>query len=133
MFPFAAIKPNTVRMYRLRVPLNAGAEWKDLELVHTYQDKDYFSNSWPTKLAANGHYVFAPTSFGEVFIWNMSNAQLIATLVDHKDLEVRDVLLHPQRHLLISCGHDSQIRVYTPAEIELKPKEGPKANGSARK
>ena len=36
----AAIKPNTVRLYRLRVP-DASGEWKELELVQTYQDKEY--------------------------------------------------------------------------------------------
>jgi len=72
-------------------------------------------------------------SFGELFVWNLVTAQLTATLVEHKEREVRDALLHPLRPLLFSCGHDSQIRVYASAEKPAAAAADKKPNGTAAK
>jgi WD40 repeat protein len=75
-----------------------------LETVHTYNHPEYVSNSWLIKIRSNGRYLFAPTSNGKVFVWNLKTTKLAAILHDHADEEVRDLLLHDTKPYLFSCG-----------------------------
>ncbi|ORE10696.1 WD40 repeat-like protein [Rhizopus microsporus var. microsporus] len=108
-------KPNTCTLHKLVYPTQDGEQFK-FEQVKKYQDEDYHSNSWLVKIASNGRYLLAPTIYGQIFVFNMLSGQVTAILKDHQDMEVRDVIFHPYRPLLFSCGDDGCVKVYTYSE-----------------
>ncbi|CEG79663.1 hypothetical protein RMATCC62417_14103 [Rhizopus microsporus] len=110
-----ASKPNTCTLHKLVYPTQDGEQFK-FEQVKKYQDEDYHSNSWLVKIASNGRYLLAPTIYGQIFVFNMLSGQVTAILKDHQDMEVRDVIFHPYRPLLFSCGDDGCVKVYTYSE-----------------
>jgi WD40 repeat protein len=102
----------------------------ELETVHTYLHPEFTSNSWLIKINTNGRYLFSPTSNGKIFIWNMATTKLAAILHDHGDEEVRDLLLHPTKPFLFTCGDDASVKVY-----KSEPKAAKKVvpNGEEKK
>ncbi|KAJ3124236.1 hypothetical protein HK098_001298 [Nowakowskiella sp. JEL0407] len=108
-------KPNTVNLHKLIYPTEKGGEFM-LEIVRQYRHEDYHSNSWYTKIASNGRYIAAPTFNGQVFIFNIKSGAVTGILRDHKELEVRDVIFHPTRSLLFSCGDDGVVHIYRSSE-----------------
>ncbi|KAG1053228.1 hypothetical protein G6F43_004683 [Rhizopus delemar] len=105
-------KPNTCTLHKLVYPTKDGEQFR-LEQVKKYQNEDYHSNSWLVKITSNGRYLLAPTIYGQIFVFNMLTEQVTAILKEHQDMEVRDVIFHPYRPLLFSCGDDGCVKVYT--------------------
>jgi WD40 repeat protein len=96
----------------------------NLETVSTFMHPEYTSNSWLIKINSNGRYLFAPTSNGKVFIWNIKTTKLAAILHDHAEDEVRDVILHKTRPLLLTCGDDATVKVYkSEPKVAMKRRE----------
>ncbi|KAL0477070.1 hypothetical protein AKO1_006131 [Acrasis kona] len=95
-------------------------QW-NIKTISTFKHPEYLSNSWLTKIntSFNKRYLFAPTSNGKVFIWNIQTNKLAAVLHDHADEEVRDVTIHPTKNLLLTCGDDAKAKIY-----KSEPKEG---------
>ncbi|KAF9911170.1 hypothetical protein BX616_010648 [Lobosporangium transversale] len=100
---------NSCTLHKLVYPDTKGGKWYLTE-VKRYQDEEYFSNAWLIKIASNGRYLMAPTCTGEVFIFNLKTGQVTGTLKDHDDVEVRDIIFHPTRPLLLTSG---DVKVYT--------------------
>ncbi|KAI9321404.1 WD40-repeat-containing domain protein [Dichotomocladium elegans] len=104
--------PNTCTLHKLVFPTTQGGTFQ-LEQVKKYSHEDYHANSWLVKITSNGRYLLAPTIYGQVFVFNMSSGQLTAILKEHEDVEVRDVIFHPYRPLIFSCGDDGCVKAYT--------------------
>ncbi|KAI8078925.1 uncharacterized protein B0P05DRAFT_571610, partial [Gilbertella persicaria] len=98
-------KPNTCTLHKLIYPTKPNDKFK-LEEVKRYQSEDYHSNSWLVKITSNGRYILAPTIYGQIFVFNMLTGSVSAILKEHQDMEVRDVVFHPYRPLIFSCGDD---------------------------
>lgn len=64
----------------------------------------YHANSWLVKITSNGRYLLAPTIYGQIFVFNMLSGQVTAIIKEHQDVEIRDVIFHPYRSLIFSCG-----------------------------
>ena len=93
----------------------------------------YHSNSWLVKLACNGRVLAAPTVNGRVVLFSLETGKPIGSLRDHEglpiahararafaadpdrgaakrtipaaaDREVRDVLFHPTKQVVLTCG-----------------------------
>jgi len=64
----------------------------------------YHANSWLVKITSNGRYLLAPTIYGQIFVFNIKSGQVTAIIKEHQDMEVRDVIFHPYRPLIFSCG-----------------------------
>ena len=47
--------------------------------------------------------MLAPTTVGRIFVWNLRTKELTAVLKGHVG-EVRDILFHPTKRLLLTCG-----------------------------
>jgi len=105
------VNPNTCQLRKLVVPEKGQGKFR-LEEVNVYSHTDYRSNIWMLKLATNGRYVLSPTVEGKVFVWNLRSAELVAILNDHANREVRDILFHPTRKILLTSGDDSVVRIY---------------------
>ncbi|KAI9202680.1 WD40-repeat-containing domain protein [Polychytrium aggregatum] len=103
--------PNKVKIYKLIYPNRLGGQFEIRE-VKSFQDDDYVSNSWLTKVTCNQKYVAAPTCDGRIFIYHMQTGNVSAILRGHEELEVRDVIFHPTRPLLFSCADDGCVKVY---------------------
>jgi WD40 repeat protein len=56
------------------------------------------------KMATNKRYLLAPTMDGKVFVWNLRSAQLVGILNDHDGAEIRDIIFHPTKRMLLTCG-----------------------------
>ncbi|KAF9156148.1 hypothetical protein BG015_007046 [Linnemannia schmuckeri] len=108
---------NSCTLHKLVYPTTKGGKWYLTE-VKKFQDEEYFSNAWLIKISSNGRYLMAPTCTGEVFIYNLKTGQVTGVLKDHDDVEVRDVIFHPTRPLLLTSGDDGQVRVYTYSKPE---------------
>ncbi|KAI9305369.1 WD40-repeat-containing domain protein [Cunninghamella echinulata] len=104
--------PNTCTLHRLWYPKQSGDPFQ-LEEIKKYKHEDYHSNSWLVKIASNGRYLFAPTLYGQIFVFNILTGQVTSIIKEHQDMEVRDIIIHPYFPLLISCGDDGTARVYT--------------------
>ncbi|KAI8137988.1 WD40-repeat-containing domain protein [Fennellomyces sp. T-0311] len=123
--------PNTCTLHKLTFPSSRGGKFQ-LDQVKRFTHEDYHANSWLVKITSNGRYLLAPTIYGQIFVFNMSSGQLTAILKEHegirkegemgivgivlnctKDMEVRDVIFHPYRPLLFSCGDDGSVKIYT--------------------
>ncbi|KAJ3211968.1 hypothetical protein HDU82_004379 [Entophlyctis luteolus] len=107
------LKPvsNTVFMHRLTYPAAVGGEFR-LQDVASFAHPSYQSNSWPTKVATNTRILVAPTNVGDVVIFNLASGRVAGILRDHKEVEVRDALLHPTKPLLFTCSDDGTVKVY---------------------
>ncbi|OBZ84257.1 hypothetical protein A0J61_07685 [Choanephora cucurbitarum] len=105
-------KPNTCTLHKLIYPTQPNEKFR-LEEIKRYQNPDYHSNSWLVKITSNGRYILAPTIYGQIFVFNMLTGNVSAILKDHQDMEVRDVIFHPYRPLVFSCGDDGCVKVYT--------------------
>ncbi|KAI8069307.1 WD40-repeat-containing domain protein [Gongronella butleri] len=107
-----ASTPNTCCLHRLVIPKTANKPFV-LEEVHRYKHEEYHANSWLVKIASNGRYLVAPTIYGQLFVFNLLTGKATGVIKSHENIEVRDVLFHPYRPLLFSCGDDGNIKVYT--------------------
>ncbi|EPB83107.1 hypothetical protein HMPREF1544_10145 [Mucor circinelloides 1006PhL] len=105
-------KPNTCTLHRLIYPTKAEDSF-ELEQFKTYQHEEYHANSWLVKITSNGRYLLAPTIYGQIFVFNIKSGQVTAIIKEHQDMEVRDVIFHPYRPLIFSCGDDGCVKVYT--------------------
>ncbi|KAF8936661.1 WD40-repeat-containing domain protein [Dissophora ornata] len=103
---------NSCTLHKLVYPDTKGGKWYLTE-VKRFQDEEYFSNAWLIKIASNGRYLMAPTCTGEVFIYNLKTGQVTGILKDHDDVEVRDIIFHPTRPLLLTSADDGIVKVYT--------------------
>jgi WD40 repeat protein len=67
----------------------------------------FFANSWPAHITSNGRYLAAPTSQGEVFIWNLRTGDLVSVLTDHEGTPSTNPSFPPQlrRRLVVMSGH----------------------------
>ncbi|RUS28424.1 WD40-repeat-containing domain protein [Jimgerdemannia flammicorona] len=110
--------PNTCTLHRLVYPEKKGAPFR-LDVVRKYKHADYFANSWLVKIASNGRYILAPTPYGQVFVYNIGTGEVTAMLKDHEDLEVRDVLFHPYRPLVFTCG-DGELGIFVPSPDRIR-------------
>ncbi|KAI7852340.1 WD40-repeat-containing domain protein [Circinella umbellata] len=104
--------PNTCTLHKLTYPNTRGGKFQ-LDQVKKFTHEDYHANSWLVKITSNGRYLLAPTIYGQIFVFNMATSQLTAILKEHEDMEVRDVIFHPYRPLLFSCGDDGSVKIYT--------------------
>ncbi|KAI9252833.1 WD40-repeat-containing domain protein [Phascolomyces articulosus] len=109
--------PNTCTLHKLTYPNTRGGKFQ-LDQVKKFTHEDYHANSWLVKITSNGRYLLAPTIYGQIFVFNMSTSQLTAILKEHEDMEVRDVIFHPYRPLLFSCGDDGSVKIYTYKNVE---------------
>ncbi|KAL9550086.1 hypothetical protein MBANPS3_004897 [Mucor bainieri] len=105
-------KPNTCTLHKLIYPTKA-KDGFTLEQYKTYQHEEYHANSWLVKITSNGRYLLAPTIYGQIFVFNIKSGQVTAIIKEHQDMEVRDVIFHPYRPLIFSCGDDGCVKVYT--------------------
>ncbi|KAI8384971.1 WD40-repeat-containing domain protein [Radiomyces spectabilis] len=105
-------KPNTCTLHKLIYPKETGGKF-ELEETKRFSHEDYHANSWLVKITSNGRYILAPTIYGQIFVFNILTGHLTAILKDHEDIEVRDVVFHPYRPLIFSCGDDGFVKVYT--------------------
>ncbi|KAI8967594.1 WD40-repeat-containing domain protein [Mycotypha africana] len=96
-------KPNTCTLHKLIYPTEKDGKF-ELETVRRYTDEEYHSNSWLVKITSNGRYILAPTIYGQIFVFNMATGQVTAIIKEHEDIEVRDVIFHPYKPLIFSCG-----------------------------
>ncbi|KAI8075901.1 WD40-repeat-containing domain protein [Gilbertella persicaria] len=105
-------KPNTCTLHKLVYPTTIGGKFR-LETVKRFTHEDYHSNSWLVKITSNGRYILAPTIYGQIFVFNIASGQVSAIIKEHQDIEVRDVIFHPYRPLIFSCGDDGYVKVYS--------------------
>jgi len=101
---------NRCWLLKLTFPTKDGGSFS-LTKVHAFTDKNYKANTWLTRLGTNSRYVFGPTSFGHIVVWNILTRQVTAHISDHSEV-VRDVIFHKTEPLMITCGDDSQVIVY---------------------
>eukprot|EP01114_Cavostelium_apophysatum_P011889 TRINITY_DN2644_c0_g1_i2.p1 TRINITY_DN2644_c0_g1~~TRINITY_DN2644_c0_g1_i2.p1 ORF type:complete len:1202 (+),score=337.29 TRINITY_DN2644_c0_g1_i2:134-3739(+) len=111
--------PNRCKLHHLVVPENGRGRFR-LEQLATFTNKDFRSNVSMLKISSNGRYLLAPTTDGKVFIWNLRTAELVGILHEHEDREVRSVLFHPTKKLLLSCGDDSSVRIFVPSVTDAE-------------
>jgi WD40 repeat protein len=104
-------KPNRCHLEKLIYPVNDHDHFR-LEDIKSFNDGDYHSNSWLIKITSNGRYIAAPTYDGKVFIYNLKSGKISGKLHYHEDVEVRDVVFHPYKPLLLSCCDDGTVKVY---------------------
>jgi WD40 repeat protein len=78
------------------------------------------------KVRSNGQYVAAPTFDGNVFIFHMKTGEVSGILRDHQgehfvttEVEVRDVIFHPCRKLLLTCADDGVVNIYRQGASEI--------------
>jgi len=104
--------PNKVKLHKLTMPSDGNPSW-NLEEVHRFEHDEFHANIWLLKFATtvNGRYVAAPTAVGKVFVWNIKTKELVAVIQKHAQ-EVRDILFHPFKNWMFTCGDDSKINVY---------------------
>ncbi|CAG8547573.1 1755_t:CDS:10 [Paraglomus brasilianum] len=123
-----ALRPNSCILHKLIYPLKKGDPFT-LKEVRRYQHKEYQSNSWLIKITSNGRYILAPTNTGKVLVFDLQTGALTGILHDHEEinpqfidseLEVRDVICHPWKPLLLTCADDGCVKVYTYENIEEK-------------
>ncbi|KAI8362685.1 WD40-repeat-containing domain protein [Choanephora cucurbitarum] len=105
-------KPNTCTLHKLVYPSVIGGQFK-LEMVKQFMHEDYHSNSWLVKITSNGRYILAPTIYGQIFVFNIVTGNVSAIIKEHQDIEVRDVIFHPYRPYVFSCGDDGYVKVYS--------------------
>ncbi|KNC45917.1 uncharacterized protein AMSG_00032 [Thecamonas trahens ATCC 50062] len=113
-----ASKASKVVLYRVSFvlpPAPAPATNFELISVKEYAHPEYNANSYLMRATADANYVYAPSVNGEVFIWGIKSAKLVAVLRDHEEREVRDIVVHPHAPLLLTSGDDGKIYVYRPA------------------
>ncbi|KAI7906648.1 WD40-repeat-containing domain protein [Cokeromyces recurvatus] len=110
-------KPNTCTLHKLTYPTELGGQFK-LETVKKFMHEDYHANSWLVKITSNGRYILAPTIYGQIFVFNIATGKVAAIIKEHEDIEVRDVIFHPYKPLLFSCGDDGFVKIYTYDENE---------------
>lgn len=111
------VQPNTCHLRKLTIPSGGRGKFR-IDEVNAFAHEDYHANIWLLRLATNGRYILAPTTEGKVFVWNVRSRELVAILRDHENREVREIKFHPSKRLILSCGDDSTIRVYTQKEYE---------------
>jgi len=109
--------PNKVILHKLTMPDHPKGVWS-LEEVARFQHDEYHSNIWLLKLTSNGRYVAAPTTVGKVFIWNLKSLQLVSVIKKHSQ-EVRDIMFHPFKNWMFTCGDDSRINVFAQKDSEF--------------
>ncbi|EFC35199.1 predicted protein [Naegleria gruberi] len=101
-----------------------------LETLHTFQHDDYYCNSWMAKCKYFNGYLFAPTCYGKLFIWNVHTKQLCAILNDHSEhAYIRNTLVINQfdnmnntnnncnGFYLFTSGDDSITNIYETTSI----------------
>lgn len=116
---------NVLTLYRLIYPSTVGGKFKLTE-VRQFFDRKYHANSWCINIACNQRYLVAPTVTGTLFFFCLKSGQVLSTYKEHQDVEIRDVVFHPSRKLLFSCGDDGKIAAYTtekPEEYGTNPNE----------
>jgi len=138
--PFLS-KPNSIGVFDLTLPTKNGGRFVMKEVKHlqhieyaklNLQKKkkknknmislnSYHANSWLVKIATNGQYTAAPTVNGKVFIFDMNDGKAVQVLADHEDREVRDVIFHPFKKQLISCGDGIVVCVEKYCRFTLSP------------
>jgi len=119
----ASERPNTCHLHKITLPVDGKGKLL-FETLQMYSHQNYKANVWMLKINSNGRYILAPTTNGQVFVWNLRSAELVAILNDHSDREVRTILLHPSRKLMLSCGDDSVVYIYS--QPEATPTTAPK-------
>jgi len=102
--------PNKCILHKLIMPDTSNDKWS-LEEVGRFEHDEFYANLWLTKFATNGRYIVAPTSVGKIFIWNLQTNNLVGVLKNH-EAEVREIVFHPFKPLLLSCGDESKINIY---------------------
>lgn len=100
-----------------------------LETVREFGHPDYVSNTWVMSCTSNGRYLLAPTTVGKIIAWNLATGEHVATLYAHEDMEVRDILFHPSKPLLLSSGDGKCYNLIARFQrlthsIPLSPKDG---------
>lgn len=115
------LSPNKCILHKLTMPTEFKGEWTLTEISRFSHDK-FQCNIWFTKFSSNGRYLVCSTTVGQVFIWNLKTKELTAVLQNHS-AEVRDILFHPTKPILITSGGDSgqgdpTIFVYTTGKEE---------------
>lgn len=103
---------NTVNLHRLLYPTKLGLPF-ELVLIQQYTHPKLYSNSWCMNITSNGRYVIAPTTDGTLFAFCLISGQVASTFKQHQDIEIRDVVFHPSRKLMFSCGEDGKVTVYS--------------------
>lgn len=107
-----ASRANSVMIYKLVVPTKSDGVF-ELVTLRQLQHPEYNANSYLMRLTASPHCVLAPTVNGEVFVWSLGTGELCAILRDHDEREVRDIILHPTRPLLLTCADDCKVHAYS--------------------
>eukprot|EP00127_Corallochytrium_limacisporum_P001264 Clim_evm34s47 gene=Clim_evmTU34s47 len=102
-------QPNKVILHSLS--RTEDGKW-ELAEIHKFQHGSFDSNSWLMKLRANGNYLFAPTMNGHVYVFNIPTAELVGVLRGHEDREVRNILLHPTKPIVVTSADDGKVCVY---------------------
>ncbi|KAJ9049635.1 hypothetical protein DSO57_1022256 [Entomophthora muscae] len=103
---------NVITLHRLIYPGRVGGRFKLFE-IKQFWDHKYYANSWCMNITCNMRYLVAPTSMGSLFFFCLRSGQVFSTYKEHRDVEIRDVLFHPSKELMFSCGDDGKITVYT--------------------
>lgn len=128
LLKLSVLYPNKCILHKLIMPTNANDKWS-LEEVGRFEHEEYVSstllltyarfhaNLWLTKFATNGRYIVAPTSVGKIFVWNLQTNNLVGVMKNH-EAEVREIVFHPFKPLLLSCGDESKINIYEPSTKE---------------
>jgi len=83
-----------------------------LEPIRIFEHSEYEANTWLMDVGITSRYLLAPTTTGKVFVWNMLSGQLVSILAAHSDC-VRDVVFHPTRKQIITCGDDSIVQIFS--------------------
>ncbi|KAJ1928018.1 hypothetical protein IWQ60_002433 [Tieghemiomyces parasiticus] len=107
-----ASRPNTCTLHQLLYPDEDHDDF-ELEEIRRFHHDEYLSNSWLIKITANGRYLLAPTLNGQVYVFHLATGAVTGVIKGHEEIEVRDVLFHPQRDLLFTSGDDGRVVVYS--------------------
>eukprot|EP00698_Gefionella_okellyi_P012640 TRINITY_DN3416_c0_g2_i1.p1 TRINITY_DN3416_c0_g2~~TRINITY_DN3416_c0_g2_i1.p1 ORF type:complete len:393 (+),score=97.81 TRINITY_DN3416_c0_g2_i1:555-1733(+) len=104
-------KPNAIHVHRLTLPSAKGDEFIE-SIVCKIQHEKLKCNESPQHLVCNGRYIIAPTTMGDVFIFNIKG-DLVGILHDHaRSTTVRDAVFHPTMQQLLTTGDDCTVKIY---------------------
>lgn len=58
-----------------------------------------------------------------MFLFDLETGDVVQTLIDHKEREVRDIIFHQQRPLMLTSGDDGTVNVYKICKNSPKSEE----------
>eukprot|EP01104_Vermistella_antarctica_P010487 TRINITY_DN2801_c4_g1_i1.p1 TRINITY_DN2801_c4_g1~~TRINITY_DN2801_c4_g1_i1.p1 ORF type:complete len:700 (+),score=184.83 TRINITY_DN2801_c4_g1_i1:275-2374(+) len=112
-------RTSRANMWKLSMPTTKDGEFV-LDMVHTFEHENYLANLWLQKINTNGRYLFAPTSFGDVYVWNLRTAELVSILAD-MEAAVRSIKFHPSKPIMLCACDEDKVFIYdqpSPEEME---------------